>query len=107
MARPDIATLACLNPQCQQFDQPDEGNVTVRKVYGQDHICLLRCTQSKEEFSERRATPLSNTKISEAKATSVIEHLGEGCGIRPIPRLLKGSKDTVAPLLQTSCPEVP
>src|SRR6266511_494007 len=102
MARPDIATLACLNPECQLFDQPGAGNLRVRKVYGQDHIRLLHCSQCKEEFSERRGTPLFNTKISEARATSVIEHLGEGCGLRPTARLVKVSKDTVARLLKVA-----
>lgn len=33
---------------------------------------------------------------------SVVEHLGEGCGIRPTARLVKVCKETVARLLKTS-----
>jgi hypothetical protein len=40
--------------------------------------------------------------VAEARATSVIEHLGEGCGVRPTARLLKVSKDTVARLLKVA-----
>jgi transposase-like protein len=72
----------------------------VRKEYGQDHIRFLHCRECKKEFSERRGTPLFNTKISEAKAVSVVEHLAEGCGIRPTGRLMKVSKETVARLVK-------
>lgn len=102
MKRPDINTLAWVNEECQLFNQPAAGNLTVRKVYGQDRIRLLRCDSCKEEFSERRGTALFNTKIPEAKAQSVIEHLEEGCGIRPTSRLVKVGKDTVARLLKVA-----
>jgi hypothetical protein len=39
---------------------------------------------------------LFNTKVSEAKAEDVIEHLDEGCSIRSTSRLTKVSKATVA-----------
>lgn len=102
MNRPDLNTLACVNPECQHYRQPGMGKLTVRKEYGQDHIRLLRCTVCKGEFSERRGTPLFNTKIPEAQAVSVVEHLAEGCGIRPTARLVKVCKETVARLLKTT-----
>jgi hypothetical protein len=43
---------------------------------------------------------LFNTKIAETKAEGVIDHLGEGCGVRATARLSKVSKDTVARLLR-------
>ena len=58
MKRPDLATLACVNPECQRFRLTGQANLTVRKVYGQDHIRLLRCRTCGEEFSERRGTAL-------------------------------------------------
>jgi len=42
MERPDLATLACVNPECQQFRQAGQGNLVIRKVYGRDDIRLLR-----------------------------------------------------------------
>jgi hypothetical protein len=60
MQRPDLATLACVNPACQWFRLTGQDNLTVRKVYGQDHIRLLRCRTCGEEFSERRGTTLIN-----------------------------------------------
>jgi len=102
MKRPDINTLACVNEECQLFNRPGAGNLAVRKVYGQDRIRLLGCNICKEEFSERRGTALFNIRIPEAKAQSVIEHLEEGCGIRPTARLVKVGKDTVARLLKVA-----
>ena len=100
MQRPDLDTLACVNPECHQFRLTGQGNLTIRKVYGQDSIRLLRCRICGEEFSERRGTALFNTKITETKAEDVIDHLGEGCGVRATARLSKVAKDTVARLLR-------
>lgn len=102
MPRPDIDTLACVNPECQLFKQPGAGNLVVRKVYGGDQLRLLRCRQCQEEFSERRGTALFNTKIPEAKAVSIIEHLDESCSITATARLVPVSKDTVARLLKAA-----
>jgi IS1 family transposase len=45
---------------------------------------------------------LFNTKVSEAKAESIIDHLDEGCSVRATSRLTKAAKVTVARLLKTS-----
>ena len=87
MERPDLATLACVNPECPLFRQSGQGNLVVRKIYGSDALRLLRCRSCCEEFSERRGTALCNTKVSEAKAEEVINHLGEGCSVRATARL--------------------
>ena len=100
MKRPDLDTLACVNPECQRFRLTGQDNLTVRKVYGQDRLRLLRCRTCGEEFSERRGTALFNTKIPEEQAASVINHLGEGCGVRTTARLAHVAKDTVARLLR-------
>jgi transposase-like protein len=102
MPRPDLATLACVNADCQQFGRPGQGHLAIRKIYGNDRIRLLRCGSCHEEFSERRNTALFNTKVSEAKAEEVIDHLDEGCSVRATSRLTKTAKVTVARLLKTS-----
>jgi IS1 family transposase len=102
MQRLDLATLACVNADCQHFGRTGQGNLTIRKVYGQDGIRLLRGRSCHEEFSERRNTALFNTKVSEAKAESIIDHLDEGCSIRATSRLTQVAKVTVARLLKTS-----
>src|SRR5262249_24506127 len=68
MTRPDLDTLACVNPECQGFRRTGQANLTVRKVYGTDRIRLLRCRTCGEECSERRGSALFNTKLPEARA---------------------------------------
>ena len=102
MTRPDLATLVCVNPECQYFRCPGEANLTVRKVYGHDRIRLLRCRTCGEEFSERRGSALCNTKLPEATAEDIINHLGEGCSVRATARLVKVAKETVVRLLRVT-----
>jgi predicted metal-dependent phosphotriesterase family hydrolase len=45
---------------------------------------------------------LFNTKVSEAKAEEVIDHLDEGCSVRSTSRLTTVAKETGARLLKTS-----
>src|SRR5215468_8479598 len=102
MTRPDLDTLACVNAECQHFRRPGEANLTVRKVYGHDRIRLLRCRTCGEEFSERRGSALFNTKLPEATAEDVINHLGEGCSVRATARLVKVCQETVARLVRVT-----
>src|SRR5215510_13820974 len=102
MKRPDLDNLACVNPECQRFRLTGQDNLRVRKVDGRDRIRLLRCRTCGEEFSERRGTALFNTKVAEEQAVSVIDHLGEGCGVRATARLVHVAKDTVARLLRVA-----
>ena len=102
MERPDLDTLACVNTECPLFRQAGQGNLVIRKVYGRDAIRLLRCRTCGEAFSERRGTALFNTKVPEAKAVEVIDHLTDGCGVRSTARLTKVCKETVARLLRVS-----
>ena len=67
MQRPDLATLACVNAECQLFRRTGANNLVIRKVYGHDSSRLLRCRPCGEEFSEQRGAVLFNTKITESK----------------------------------------
>lgn len=46
MNRPALATLACVNLECQHYGQSGQDNLVIRKVYGRDRIRLLRCRNS-------------------------------------------------------------
>lgn len=94
-SRPPIETLACVNERCELYGQKGEGNLSVRKVYGPDRIRYLRCGWCGEEFSERKRTALWNTKVSEAKAVSVAEHLAEGCSLAGTSRLVQVNESVV------------
>ena len=99
MKRPDLATLAGVNTACQRFRLTGQDHLTVRKVYGQDHLRVLRCRTCGEECSERRGTAFCNTPITEERAASVVKHLDEGGGVRATVRLVHIAKDTVVRLL--------
>src|SRR5262249_29009216 len=92
-------TLACVNPECQRFRRPGEAQLIVRKVYGHARIRLLRCRSCGEACSERRGRALCNTKLPEATAADVINHLGEGGRVKAPARLVKVAKETVARLV--------
>jgi hypothetical protein len=78
MKRPDLDTLAWVNPACQQFRLTGQGNRIVRQVDGQDAIRLLRCRLCGEECSERRGLAWFKTKLTEAQAEALIAQLGAG-----------------------------
>lgn len=100
LSRSPLDSLACVNAACELYGQAGQGNLTVRKVYGKDEIRYLRCRCCRREFSERKGTALWNTKVSEAKAVAVGEHLAEGCSVSSTVRLVEVDRSVVARLNQ-------
>ena len=98
--RSPLDSLACVNVRCELYGQAGQQNLTVRKVYGKDQIRYLRCQACGSEFSERKQTALWNTKVCEAKAVAVAEHLAEGCSLKGTARLVKVDASTVRRLNQ-------
>ena len=93
--RSPLDSLACVNVRCELYGQAGQHNLTVRKVYGTDQIRYLRCRACGVEFSERKHTALWNTKVCEAKAVAVGEHLAEGCSLKGTARLVRVDPSTV------------
>lgn len=93
--RPLLETLACVNEGCESYGQVGQNNLSIRKIYGKDQIRYLRCRGCGEEFSERKATALWNTKVSEEKAVAVAEHLAEGCSLKATARLVRVNASVV------------
>jgi IS1 family transposase/transposase-like protein len=89
ITRPPIESLACVEPECDLYGQTGQDNLSVRKIYGAEGIRYLRCRRCGCEFSERKGTALWNTKVAEAKAVAVAEHLSEGCSQESTARLVK------------------
>jgi IS1 family transposase/transposase-like protein len=103
ITRPPLESLACVTPNCKLYGQPGQGNLSVRKTYGKhDKIRYLRCSECREEFSERKNTALWNCKIPEEKAVSVTEHLSEGNSIKGTARLVRVDPSTVRRLNKRS-----
>lgn len=96
--RPPIESLACPYDDCQAYGKKDAGNLVVRKVYGRDRLRYLRCRTCGREFSERKNTPLWNSKVAECKAISVAEHLAEGNSAKATARLVGVCTEVVSRL---------
>jgi transposase-like protein len=59
---------------------------------------MLACRTCQQRFSERKGTPLFDTRLAEDKAVSVLQHIQEGCGVRKTSRLVGVNKNTVVRL---------
>ena len=95
ITRPPLASLACVVETCDLYGQVGQNNLTIRKVYGRDQIRYLRCRACGQEFSERKHTALWNSKIDEARAVSIAEHLSEGCSFKSTARLVQADVSTI------------
>ena len=94
----DLSRFCCLNPDCPQYGQRDQGNIAVRARYGPHRRRLLYCKTCKKRFSQRKGTPLFHTRLDDRTALSVLAHLQEGCGVRQAERLVGVHRDPVTRL---------
>ena len=92
----DLSKFCCQNSECEDYGKRGAGNLSVNMRYGaRNHLRLLKCKTCHQRFSERKGTPLFDSRLSEEKAIAVLEHIAEGCGVRKTGRLLGVSKDTI------------
>src|SRR5471030_2942470 len=91
----DLSLFCCQNPECPDYGQRGHGNLTVPMRYGPQQRRLLYCKTCKARFSERKGTPLFDTRLPEDKVVAVLAHIAEGCGVRKTGRLTGVNKDTV------------
>ena len=91
----DLSIFCCQNPACPDFGKRDHGNLSVCDHYGKHRRRLLYCKSCKARFSERKGTPLFDSRLPADKAASVLAHLAEGVGVRSTARLVGVAKDTV------------
>ena len=91
--RPPIASLACVNHECPSYGRAGQGN--------QGRIRWIRCLSCQSEFSERKNTPLWNSKIGEGKAITIADpanpslQLAEGTSVRGTARLTRVSREAI------------
>jgi hypothetical protein len=85
MARPDLSTFACVNPACHQCRHAGQGNLGIRKVYGHDHIRLVRCRTGGAAFAERRGRPWATRRSQrpQQRRSSIIWATAVACAPRP------------------------
>ena len=94
----DLGRFCCLNPDCPDYGRRGHGNLTVPARYGPHRRRLLRCRTCKARFSERKGTPLFDTRLPPDQAAAVLRHLADGCGVRQTGRLVGVNKNTVVRL---------
>ena len=91
----DLSLFCCQNPDCADYGQRGHGNLSVCARYGPQQRRLLYCKACKARFSERKGTPLFDTRLPEDKVIAVLAHIAEGCGVRKTGRLVGVNKDIV------------
>jgi transposase-like protein len=91
----DLSGFCCQNEQCPDYGRRAHGNLSVCMRYGKQRRRLLYCKTCKARFSERKGTPLFDSRLTEDKVVAVLAHLAEGVGVRKTGRLVGVSKDTV------------
>jgi transposase-like protein len=91
----ELGQFCCQNEECDDYGKRGHGNLTVCMRYGQHQRRLLYCRTCKARFSERKGTPLFDSRLPEHKVVDVLQHVAEGVGVRKTSRLVGVSKDTV------------
>ena len=85
----DLSRFCCQNSECPDHGQRGAGNLTVCDHYGPNNARrMLRCRTCKSRFSERKGTIFFGATLPEEQIASVMEHIGEGCGVRKTGRLV-------------------
>jgi IS1 family transposase len=93
----DLSRFCCQNSRCPDFGRRDAGNLTVTGRLGKSRqFRLLYCRTCRARFSERKGTPLYRAHLPEDQATSILDHIREGCGVLKTARLVKVHPDTVS-----------
>jgi hypothetical protein len=91
----DLSPFCCLKEACADYGKRGAGNLSVPMRYGPHRRRLLRCRTCRARFSERKGTPLFDSRLPQDKVVAVLEHIAEGVGVRKTGRLVGVDKDTV------------
>jgi hypothetical protein len=92
----DLSLFCCQNERCVVYGRRGAGNLRVADRIGKDKdIRLLWCRTCKRRFSERKGTVFYRSHTPLNKVVSILEHVQEGCGMRPTGRLMRVKEDTV------------
>ena len=94
-----LSRFCCRRPACPLYGRRGRGNLTVcaRHGTGQQHR-LLYCRTREYRFSQRKSTPLFDSRLPHDTLLAVLKHLADGCGVRQTARLVGVDKDTVGRL---------
>ena len=92
----DLGSFCCQNPDCPDVGKRGQGNLTVTSRYGPGKSRrMLRCSTCKARFSERKGTPLFDSRLPPERVVAILSHVAEGNGTRKTARLTGSHQDTV------------
>jgi transposase-like protein len=95
-----IEEFCCQNPKCSHAGKRGAGNL---RLHGwsskKSQIRTLYCRTCGNYFSERKGTALWQSRLPEEKAMAILDHVGEGCGMRQTARLVKVTPNAVCRLV--------
>jgi len=92
----DLERFCCQNPDCPDVGKRGQGNLTVTSRYGPGKSRrMLRCSTCKKRFSERKGTPLFDSRLPPERVVAILSHVAEGNGTRKTARLTGSHQDTV------------
>lgn len=93
----DLSQFCCQNPNCDDYGKRAADNLTACGRFGKgNRLRLLYCRTCKARFSERKGTPLFQSRLAEDKILQVANHVAEGCGVRKTGRLVGVAPNTVS-----------
>lgn len=91
----DVRDLCCVNSRCSDYGKRGGENLMFRKFFGSGRWRFVRCRTCRQEFSERRGTALFGVRTPTDTVIAVLEHIGDGCGVRQTARLTGVTTNTV------------
>ena len=69
----DLSRFCCLNSEWREYGNRGAGNLSVTSRYGPEKARrMLRCQSCKARFSERKVTPLFDSRLPPEKVESVL-----------------------------------
>ena len=100
-----IEHFCCQNSACPDHSRRGHGNLYFRGWSGRgQRIRMVYCRTCQKAFSERKGTPLEDSRLPADKVVSLLDHLREGCGTRATSRLVGVDKNTVTRYLRLAGP---
>ena len=96
-----LATFACPNEDCPDFNRFGAGNLSICEWMGKDkQIRRLYCSTCGHRFSERQGTLLQYSKLPEETVVRIVKCLVHGCSVEAAADICEVTPRTVESLLQ-------
>ena len=92
----DLSAFCCQNKRCATYGHRGQGNLFVCELVGKHKdIRLLKCRTCGRRFSERKGTVFFRAHTPLDQVVAILQHVGDGCGMRQTGRLTGPKEDTV------------